>query len=44
MEVPTTMGLSAWVMLVFGCVIIYGGLGVCLWIAMRHRERARKQD
>jgi len=31
------MNLGAWVMLVFGCVVLYGGLGVCLWIALRHR-------
>ncbi len=37
MDVPTTMNLGAWVMLVFGCVVLYGGLAVCLWIALRHR-------
>ncbi len=31
------MTIGAWVMLVFGCVVLYGGLAVCLWIALRRR-------
>ena len=38
MDVPTTMNLGAWVMLIFGCAVLYGGLAVCLWIALRHRH------
>ncbi len=29
------MPLSAWLMLVFGSLIVYGGLGVCLLIAFK---------
>lgn len=32
------MPLSAWIMLVFGCVVLYGGLAVCIAIAMRKRK------
>ncbi len=32
------MPLSAWLMLIFGCLILYGGLGWCLRIAMRRRR------
>ena len=31
------MPLSAWIMLAFGCLVLYGGLGFCLWVAWRHR-------
>ena len=29
------MPLSAWLMLAFGCLILYGGLAFCLFIARR---------
>ena len=29
------MQLSAWIMLAFGCAVLYGGLTVCLWIAWK---------
>lgn len=32
------MPLSAWIMLIFGCTILYGGLAVCISIAIRHRK------
>lgn len=31
------MPLSAWLMMTFGCLVLYGGLTVCLIIAMKHR-------
>ncbi len=33
------MPLSAWLMLVFGCTILYGGLAWCIGIAVRQRDR-----
>jgi len=33
------MPLSAWLMLVFGCAILYGGLAWCISIAARQRGR-----
>ncbi len=32
------MSAGAWVMLVVGCVILYGGLAVCLFIAAGSRR------
>jgi hypothetical protein len=32
------MPLSAWLMLLFGCVVLYGGLAYCLSIALRNRR------
>ncbi len=32
------MPLSAWLMLIFGCTILYGGLAVCITIARRKRK------
>ncbi len=32
------MPLSAWLMLIFGCTILYGGLAVCITIAIRKRK------
>ena len=32
------MPLSGWLMLIFGCTILYGGLAVCLSIAIRKRK------
>ncbi len=36
-ETEVVMGFSAWVMLVLGVVVIYGGLGLFLWVALRKR-------
>jgi hypothetical protein len=33
------MPLSAWAMLIFGCLVLYGGLAACLLIAFRNRDR-----
>ncbi|MEE4312124.1 MAG: MetS family NSS transporter small subunit [candidate division KSB1 bacterium] len=33
------MPLSAWIMFIFGCVILYGGLAVCLFIANRNKNK-----
>lgn len=33
------MPISAWFMLVFGCVILYGGLTWCLIIARKNRQK-----
>lgn len=33
------MPLSAWIMFIFGCVVLYGGLATCIWIAIRKREK-----
>ena len=32
------MPLSAWLMLAFGCTILYGGLALCLSIAIKNRK------
>ena len=31
------MPFSAWIMLVFGCLVLYGGLAWCVMIAIRKR-------
>ncbi len=31
------MPISAWIMLAFGCLVLYGGLAWCLMIARRDR-------
>jgi hypothetical protein len=35
------MPLGAWVMLLFGCVVLYGGLAACLVIAVRATKAKR---
>ena len=30
---------SAWIMLAFGALVLYGGLGACLWIAIKKRRK-----
>lgn len=32
------MPLSAWLMLAFGCLVLYGGLALCIRIAVRNRH------
>jgi hypothetical protein len=34
------MPISAWIMFLFGCVVLYGGLVWCISIAIRKRERS----
>ncbi|MCF7809804.1 MetS family NSS transporter small subunit [bacterium] len=38
------MPVSAWLMLIFGCVILYGGFFVTLRIAMRGRKTPESPD
>ncbi len=33
------MSVSAWIMFAFGCLVLYGGLGACLYVAWRRRDR-----
>ena len=33
------MPLSAWIMLLFGCAVLYGGLAICIGIAIRKRDK-----
>lgn len=33
------MPFSAWLMLAFGCVVLYGGLGYCIYIARRNSPK-----
>ncbi|MBN1782598.1 MetS family NSS transporter small subunit [bacterium] len=35
------MPLSAWIMFVFGCVVLYGGLGICVFIALKNRGHSK---
>lgn len=35
------MPLSAWLMFIFGCVVLYGGLAICIGIAIRKRDKSR---
>ena len=33
------MPLSAWIMLLFGCAVLYDGLAICIGIAIRKRDK-----
>ena len=33
------MPVSAWIMFVFGCLVLYGGLAWCIALAWRKRKR-----
>ncbi len=33
------MPLSAWIMFIFGCTVLYGGLALCIAIAIRKRHK-----
>jgi len=35
------MPVSAWIMFVFGCLILYGGLGLCIAIARRSQKKKK---
>ncbi len=37
------MPLSAWIMLVFGMLILYGGLALCIGIAMRSSKQKKAE-
>ena len=32
------MPFSAWMMFIFGCLVLYGGLAVCIYIARKGRS------
>jgi len=34
------MPVSAIIMLIFGSLIIYGGLAICIWIALKRPNRS----
>ena len=34
------MPLSAWIMFLFGCLVLYGGLAWCIAIAVRQRSKS----
>ena len=38
------MPISAWLMLVFGCLVLYGGLGVCIAIARKGNAMNEAED
>ncbi len=38
------MSLSAWIMLAFGCLVLYGGLAICIAIARRNSRKKRKKN
>ena len=33
------MPLSAWIMLIIGCLVLYGGLALCIGIAVRKSKK-----
>ena len=33
------MPISAWIMLIFGCVVLYGGFAWCLKIALKNKGK-----
>jgi hypothetical protein len=35
------MQVSAWIMLIFGCAVLYGGLGACLIIARSNQVKKK---
>ncbi len=36
------MPTSAWIMLVIGCLVLYGGLALCIGIAVRSSKKKAK--
>lgn len=32
------MPVTAWIMLIFGCLVLYGGLAICLSIALKNKK------
>jgi hypothetical protein len=38
------MPMTGWIMLVFGCLVLYGGLSICLSIAKRGRGSDRSSE
>jgi len=37
------MPVGAWLMLIFGCVVLYGGFAWCLAIALRNRHASEER-
>ena len=37
------MPASAWIMLIFGCLVIYGGFFCCLKIALTKRKKEQSE-
>ena len=35
------MPTSAWIMLIIGCLVLYGGLAMCIGIAMRSAKEKK---
>jgi len=33
------MPISAWIMFAFGCLVLYGGLALCIGIAVRKQKQ-----
>ena len=38
------MPVAGWLMLAFGCLVLYGGLAICLSIARRGRSSGRTRE
>ena len=38
------MSAGAWIMLAFGCALLYGGLAVCLFIAAGSRKYTNDEE
>ncbi len=38
------MPVSAWIMFGFGCVVLYGGLILCLLVAYKNRNIQKKKN
>lgn len=38
------MRIDAWIMLIIGCSILYGGLGYCLYTAWKNRGKYEPED
>jgi hypothetical protein len=36
------MSGSAWAMLIFGALVLYGGLGICIAIALRRKNKPQE--
>lgn len=38
------MPVSAWIMLIFGCLVLYGGFFWCLKIAISKKKEKEKEE
>ncbi|HDN97597.1 MAG: hypothetical protein DRP67_02520 [Candidatus Omnitrophota bacterium] len=32
------MPVSAWIMFIFGCLVLYGGLALCIYISLKRKK------